>query len=317
MSIPDGPPSPAGRGKDVLTETIVAVKVDVDTAEGARRGLPKLGAVLDRREVKASVYLSLGPDRSGRAVVRVLTRPGFLGKMVRTKAPSTYGLQTLLAGTLLPAPIIGRDLGPLVGDLEAAGHEIGLHAWNHVAWHDGLWRGGASMARRELAQGLNAFRALTGRNPAGFAAPAWRINAAAAAFLERAGVVYTSATRGRCPYWMEIFGHRYDLLEIPTTLPTADEVLGRGGLTPDDLPGFWLELLQPGLNVLTVHTELEGRALASSFGRFLDRAGDRGVRFEPMIDVARRLRSDPGGLPTSEVIRARLPGRSGRVSCQR
>ena len=81
----------------------IALKVDVDTYVGTRDGVPQLLEILERFGIKATFYFSLGPDNSGKAIRR-LFRKGFLKKMIRTRAPSMYGLRTMLYGTILPAP---------------------------------------------------------------------------------------------------------------------------------------------------------------------------------------------------------------------
>ena len=72
--------------------------------------------------------------------------------MLRPRAPALYGVKTMLYGTLLPGPIIGAaapDLAPL---LSAAGHEVGLHGYNHVRWHDHLYHFSFETVAREIAQ---------------------------------------------------------------------------------------------------------------------------------------------------------------------
>ena len=295
----------------------LALKVDVDTELGSREGVPRLLDILDRRGVKASFYLSLGPDNSGRAIKRLFTRPGFLKKMLRTKAPSTYGFRTMLLGTLLPAPIIGRKLGGVVKRLQDSGHEVGLHAWDHVTWHDTLWKMSEEEVQAEVERGIEAFTALTGCLPDGFAAPAWRICAEAIKALKQACVKYTSATRGTAPYFPSFAGHRLDLLEIPTTLPTADEVLGVGGINAGNLGDFYFKRAAgPGLHVLTIHAEMEGRGLAESFERLLDGFLGRDYAFVRLIDVAEEHLGEVEAVPCAEVITCELPGRAGRVSHQ-
>src|SRR5262245_50008377 len=88
--------------------TRVALKIDVDTYRGTREGVPAMLDDLRAAGVRASFYFTLGPDRSGRAILRVFTKPGFLAKMVRTNAVKMYGWKTALYGTLLPAPAIGK-----------------------------------------------------------------------------------------------------------------------------------------------------------------------------------------------------------------
>ncbi|MFH1136743.1 MAG: polysaccharide deacetylase family protein [Pseudomonadota bacterium] len=296
-----------------MSLTRLAIKIDVDTRRGAVEGVPRLRDILASRRVPASFFFSLGPDNSGRALARVFTRKGFLAKMIRTGAPSAYGLRTLCYGTLLPAPIIGRGLGPLARELDRAGHELGLHAWDHVAWHDRLWKMRDEEVEAEVARGIAAFEAFAGRRPQGFAAPAWRVSPAAARALSRAGLLYLSGVRGRFPFRPRFDGRAEALPEIPTTLPTADEVLGRNGVGRDDLAGFFLkEIEAPGLHVLTVHAELEGLGLAGFFDRFLAACRDRGVEFIRLIDLARGLTD----LPEIEVIKKEIPGRAGRVSHQ-
>ena len=218
-------------------------------------------------------------------------------------------------GTLVPAPVIMTALPRLVGELKASGQEIGLHAWDHVAWHDRLWREGGPWARRELHRGVEAFTRLTGEPPLGFAAPAWRVNYHALAELERIGVLYTSATRGATPCRPCLHRHVFNVLEIPTTLPTADEIIGRDGITSDRVADYYVKRLRsPGLHVLTIHAEMEGRHLAPAFETLLDRAMDQGVRILPLADLAREILGRSDDVPVMDVIRKEIPGRAGRVS---
>jgi undecaprenyl phosphate-alpha-L-ara4FN deformylase len=68
----------------------VALKVDCDTLVGTREGVPALLEVLAAREIYATFFFTLGPDRSGVAARRVFTQRGFLRKMLRSRAASLY-----------------------------------------------------------------------------------------------------------------------------------------------------------------------------------------------------------------------------------
>ncbi len=308
---------PGRKSGDAVSEVKLAVKVDVDTRLGTIEGVPRLREMFVSRGVGASFFLSLGPDNSGRAIWRVFTRPGFLAKQLRTGAPSAFGWKTLLYGTLLPAPIIGRGQEELVRSLVESGQEVGLHAWDHVRWHDGLWRMAPEEARAEVQRGLEAFALTAGFRARSFAAPAWRISGPAVEALEEAGVFYMSATRGRGPYHPVLDGRRSRLLEVPTTLPTADEVLGRDGVTAENLPEFYLRRLEiPGLHVLTVHAEMEGRVLAGPFERLLDGVLKAGVELLTLREAAEDVMTRPEQVPVMPVVRSELPGRPGEVSHQ-
>ncbi|HEV2171360.1 MAG TPA: hypothetical protein VGR40_10450, partial [Candidatus Binatus sp.] len=115
-----------------------ALKVDVDTHQGLEQGVPRLAAMLEREAVAASFYISMGPDNSGRAIMRAFRNRGFLSKMFRTKAVSMYGTRTILSGTILPSRPIALSFPGLIRDLKARGFEVGVHGYDHVKWQDHL-----------------------------------------------------------------------------------------------------------------------------------------------------------------------------------
>lgn len=295
----------------------VALKVDVDTLWGLKQGVPALMEVLGARGIRASFFLALGPDNSGRAIFRVFRQQGFLQKMLRTRAPAVYGLRTLLYGLLLPAPAIHREAGEILPRLAAAGHEVGLHGWDHVGWHDRLLKMTKEWVAREVQRGQAAYAALLGRPARAFAAPGWQANRISREVLAEAGLLYASDTRGRFPYFPRFGDHISPLLEIPTTLPTLDELLGFHGCTWEDFNNLVLTRLKNGSpQVLTIHAELEGGAFRDGFARLLDQCLSAGVTFFRLEDWARELLSRPRPLPSAPIYQGRVPGRAGTVSRQ-
>jgi undecaprenyl phosphate-alpha-L-ara4FN deformylase len=126
---------------------LLALKIDVDTLRGTREGVPRLIEILRRHDAGATFLFSVGPDHTGRAIKRVF-RPGFVRKVRRTSVVQHYGFPTLLYGTLLPGPDIGKRAGDIMRRTRDEGFDIGLHAWDHVRWQDGVdggcaeWTGG-------------------------------------------------------------------------------------------------------------------------------------------------------------------------------
>ena len=96
----------------------LALKIDVDTYRGTREGVLHLVELLRKHEAGATFLFSLGPDHTGRAIKRVF-RPGFMKKVSRTSVVEHYGLKTLMYGTLLPGPDIGKRCGDVIERLEA------------------------------------------------------------------------------------------------------------------------------------------------------------------------------------------------------
>ncbi|HVR92744.1 MAG TPA: 4-deoxy-4-formamido-L-arabinose-phosphoundecaprenol deformylase, partial [Casimicrobiaceae bacterium] len=92
---------------------LLALKIDVDTLRGTREGVPNLVELLRRHQAGATFLFSVGPDHTGRAIKRVF-RPGFFSKVRRTSVVTHYGVKTLLYGTMLPGPDIGRRAGDVM-----------------------------------------------------------------------------------------------------------------------------------------------------------------------------------------------------------
>ena len=65
----------------------LALKVDVDTYRGTRRGVPRLSELFKKHAAGATFLFTLGPDNTGLAIKRVFRR-GFMGKVRRTSVLS-------------------------------------------------------------------------------------------------------------------------------------------------------------------------------------------------------------------------------------
>ena len=295
-----------------MSETVVALKIDVDTFAGTRDGVPVLLELLARHQARGTFYFCLGPDNTGRALRRIFTHKGFLQKALRSGAPGAYGLKTMLYGLLLPGPIIHKRCAEIMREAERQGHEVGIHAWNHVDWHDYLLTSDAGFAKSELGQAAAAFRQVFDRLATTTAAPGWTISADALDLQDRMELAYCSDSRGSGPFYPVIHGRRFSTLQIPTTLPTADELLGRNGLTADNLAEYYLDRLIPGLNVLTIHTELEGGCIRASFERLLQLLAEHGIPCITLAEAAAQVEN----APACELAMGTIDGRALPVALQ-
>jgi undecaprenyl phosphate-alpha-L-ara4FN deformylase len=294
----------------------IVLKVDVDTHRGLEEGVPRIARLLESESITASFYIAMGPDNSGRAIVRLIKNPGFARKMMRTRAVTMYGVRTVLSGTLLPSRPIALALPQILRMLSHAGFEVGVHGYDHVRWQDDLDGLGEAAIRAELEDAFEAFRAILREPAKAFAAPGWRTNATAMRLLDRMGLRYRSDTRGTTPYRCVVGAETLATPEIPTTLPTLDEVINRPGLGDTaSLVRFYLDLMRDdALNVHTVHAETEGMGQLEILAALIRALKERGAAFARIAEVVARLDSET--LPRCPVIRATLDGRAGWISAQ-
>jgi peptidoglycan/xylan/chitin deacetylase (PgdA/CDA1 family) len=295
----------------------IALKVDVDTYRGTLAGVPRLVADLGRRGVAASFYFSLGPDHTGRALRRVFRR-GFLAKVQRTSVVSHYGLRTLLYGVLLPGPHIARRARDVLLATAAAGHETGIHCYDHVYWQDHVAGRDAAWTRRQFLLAAEAYREAFGTPARAHCAAGWQANAHLLALEDEFGLDYASDARGHEPFLPVMDGYAARCPQLPTTLPTLDELVGVDGL---DVEGAIDRILDEtatapasGSHVYTLHAELEGQRFAPAFLRLVDTWRARGARLLTLAALRRGL--DPATLPRARLEQGTVPGRSGLLAVQ-
>jgi peptidoglycan/xylan/chitin deacetylase (PgdA/CDA1 family) len=262
--------------------------------------------------MQASFYFSLGPDSSGKALRRIF-RKGFLAKQLRNKAGGMYSLKTMMYGVLLPAPIIWKRAAAQMRSAREAGHEVAIHAWDHVQYHDLLDRKSRAWLEAWFRDAHAAFQEVFGEPARGAVSPAWRCNDATLEIQEAYGMDYAGDCRGFDPFYPVVGGRTLTTLQVPTTLPTLDEYTGLDGMTPAQVnEKVWSLVREDALNVYALHTEVEGGPLAATFEAFLQGLRDREVRARTHADWVPELKA--AGPPAREMQRREIPGRAGWVS---
>jgi undecaprenyl phosphate-alpha-L-ara4FN deformylase len=292
----------------------IALKIDVDTFRGTREGVPRLAAALERADARATFLFSLGPDHTGRAIKRVFRR-GFLGKVRRTSVAQHYGLATLLYGVLLPGPHIARRCGELMREVARRGFEVGVHTYDHIKWQDGVARASAAWTRRLLVLAREEFMRVFDRPPLVHGAAGWQVNASVPELERELGFIYASDARGSAPFVPLIAGREVAVPQLPTTLPTLDELIGREDLDGSDPVEHLLALTGDGGDqVFTLHAELEGGAYLAGFERLLRAWRERGFLLTDLASYAQGLEIER--LPRCPIVTGTVEGRSGTLAVQ-
>lgn len=289
----------------------IALKVDVDTLRGTREGVPRLLGALAKAGARATFLWSLGPDHTGWALRRIF-RPGFFAKVSRTSVLEHYGLKTLLYGVLLPAPDIGREAAAVMRSVRDAGHECGIHTWDHVLWQDNVRRRDRAWTERQMGLAFERFSTIFGAPPSTHGAAGWQMNSDAFRQLDAWGFAYASDGRGTAPYVPRVDGRTLSHVQLPTTLPTFDELLGIDGRDEDAVVAEILRLSAGEQDhVFTLHAELEGGRLAPAFAALLAGWRSQGHRLVTLGELYAGL--DRQALPVRSPQWGTVAGRSGEL----
>ena len=320
----------------MLESARIGLKVDVDTLRGTREGVPRLMALFKKHGVDATFYFSVGPDHTGSAMRRVF-RKGFAQKVARTSVLKHYGLKTLLYGVLLPGPDIGRSAGGVMRSVHDAGFEVGLHTYDHVRWQDHVAKATAAWTRVEFERGIESFQRVFGFPPQSHAAAGWQINAHGLELEQEYGLRYASDTRGGPPFLPALARGASSCPQLPTTLPTFDEILGVDGVDESSIAEAVFRLStfadqstvdqstadastadassaprEHALQVFTLHAELEGLLLLDAFESLLVKWRQAGASITRMSAIHESALRRP--LPTRAVVMGEVAGRSGLLA---
>ena len=193
------------------------------------------------------------------------------------------------------------------------GHETGVHTWDHILWQDHVAHRNAEWTRRQLRLAVERYHEIFGCRPLLHGAAGWQMNEHAYQLEQELGFALASDGRGGAPFVPVIDGRATGVPQLPTTLPTLDELIGTDGISADNVAQHLLQRSLDGRDhVYTLHAELEGGQLAGVFESLLAGWKAAGLQIGSVDDYAATL--DLDRLPRRGVAMGSIPGRSGTLA---
>jgi len=293
----------------------LALKIDVQTYRGTREGVPLLREMLMRQGVLATFFFTLGPDRTGRAINHFF-RHGFPGNASQISLIEHYGIKTLLYGTILPAPDIGRSCADIMRSVRDDGFDVGIHGFGNIDWHNHAANKDAKWTLHEMQLAVNRFAEIFGEAPKAFAAAGWQLNRHSLRQTQRFGFDFASDTRGTHPFIPTWDAEIMACPQLPTTLPMLDEIIGRDGITLENVVPHFMKLTEnppPGGHVFTLRAEIEGGKWLPVFERLLIGWKAQGYN---VVSMRQYLQQIADTLPRHAVRMGEVSGRSGNLALQ-
>jgi len=168
-----------------------------------------------------------------------------------------------------------------------------------------------------MEKAIKAFKDALQTSPQTIGAAGWQLNRFVIALEEQMGFSYASDVRGREPFLPMMEGEDSNCIQLPTTLPTLDEIIGSDGI---DSSNCWETILAksreqlPCGHVYTLHAELEGMKLMPVIEKLLEQWKASGFDFLTLQQLHASL--DHTSLPKQEITWAEVDGRSGLLAVQ-
>lgn len=292
----------------------IALKVDVDTDRGTRIGVRNLLNLFERHQIKATFLFSLGPDNTGRALKRVF-QPGFFKKVSRTSVLKVYGIKTLLNGVLWSGPDITKNNKTIMLQTHHEGHEVGIHTYDHIKWQNQMHNWDFETVKAEMLKSYHTFCSAFEFKPKTYGAAGWQMNEKGLKVYEDLDLDYASDTRGTKAFFPLVDQEKFKTLQVPTTLPTLDELLGRPEYPLNQIIDCYEKCLEvQDLNVLTLHAELEGMAYLDWFDQFLIYFKSKEYEFTTVHQCAKDLLVEKDKIPYLKLVQKVIDGRGGEVA---
>lgn len=238
----------------------VALRIEVGTSRGMLEGVPNLLRLLGRYKIRGSFLFALGDEDAGRDPLRAWRRRRI------------DGVRALAFGTLQSAPDLAENARVPIADALKDGHEVGTLGLSVRAWRHRLAHADPDWVSEQCTGVWQRASPLLGQPPYVFATPDWQFNSTLLEQLTPGRCLFSSMTRGKLPYLGVSQGVRSQVPELPTTLPTIDEMIRSEGVDEVDVHGYLYAASQrvlPAGHVFTLHAEREGIDRLALFEKLL------------------------------------------------
>lgn len=289
----------------------LALKIDAATFHGTLAGVPRLVEVLRKSGAQATFCFNLGPDHSGRMLGTLLaaSRKG-------ASALSRHGLATLLYGTLLPGPDIGRRCADILRGVRDAGFDTGVQGWDGAAWQRRVEHAAPAWIERQMQRAVARYRDIFGEAPRAHAAAGWQTSAHALRLTQRLGFGFASDTRGTHPFVPVWNGEVTLCPQLPVTLPALDELLGQEGCDVGNVHERLLALTAQAPatgHVFSLQADL-ALALQPTVEKLLEGWRQQGYEIVSLGNLYESI--DASRLPRHALVRGSVGGRAGSLVLQ-
>jgi len=256
---------------------VFSLRIDLESDKGIKEGVPKILALLEKYNIKASFYISIGGESNLFELLRY-----------RKKLPGKRKISVFSKGEILRMVFLPRDFvtknQKILKRILYEGHELGIHGWKHREWTRGLEK---LNVRKIVGRAIRKYIKLFGGKPQSFCAPAFRTNEEVAKVLSSEGIKVISDFRGETP--KRVGG----LVNVPITLlgkgntPIIEYYVGEGYSDEEIFEKIVSDIKKKNYASMYVHGLFECREKIELLERLFRWLEKNKVKSKKLIEVAR------------------------------
>ena len=209
------------------TETNFCLRVDVDTFEGLKKGIPRIVALAEKYEIPLTIYLSLGKYATGRNIFRKVRNR----EKVEFRIPpwKRNDFKSLLRGIILPVGKIRSKEKSYLQTLEEEEKlEIHPHGYNHVNWSAKFHKLSNEETKKSINNIIAEYESIFSKKPISNAAPNFNVNKHYFQILADNGFKFAADFKYSNAFNLQLESNGSKITQLPVTEPTIEDLIYMG-----------------------------------------------------------------------------------------
>ncbi|MFC2153929.1 polysaccharide deacetylase family protein [Candidatus Altiarchaeota archaeon] len=274
-----------------------ALRVDIDSLEGLRQGVPKILDVLRDLGIKASFYCLMGWEGDLWSTINHRLLREYENPLSKTEEydesdlifKSPLNISKIFRCLLSPKSLSSEKA--IIERILSEGHSLGVHGYVHVRWR-GIT---PSEINKEFKYMMSAYSKIIGEQPKGFSAPLNFTSEHLLRTLNDYGFLCNSYLGGKTIYRPTIDGQPSNFVMVPVIIHQSGipiiEYLYNKGLNSDNIIKRVSHTIEDaeknfGLSSLYIHPKVEGDVAINIFQQLMSYISEEGHEIKNFEDIA-------------------------------
>lgn len=265
----------------------ICIRVDIDTHNGLKKGIPKILDILKKYSISATFYCVMGSDTMGQHIKR-FKNPEYWKRIFKInpiKFIKNYNIKSFFYGTILKGPQVVEGNEKILNEIINKGHQLGIHGYNHCEWADNIYSASSEWIREDIEKAYLKFHEILKFYPETFAAPNWRSNEKVFKVEEEFNFKFVSDMRGYSPFYPDVNCKKFKILQIPATLPCFHEVRQNGLNEKQIINRIIKNINENEYGIFTIHDWYEGCICSEMLDSFLGECIIKGLSFDTLDNI--------------------------------